>query len=248
MSEANRSECGPYIYQQCYCFLYGCLNSYSCSKGIFTPSKFTSCFISACVLWGCDDDSCQWWWFWCCCGALGQQLTAPAPQTWAATSAVCPPLSYSLFSCTEISHILLAGERVLCPTTAGLNAKPNLSVTKQVSRRICVLKSRGAGCGVVCTVMFLSSNLILSFMFVQFAALENKCIDSSTQGFVILIITATHFTALLTVILANLEKTSTILCSRWLERKYEFYVQNHASLAPPFSVFLYLFVIIYLQK
>lgn len=58
MSEANRSECGPYIYQQCYCFLYGCLNSYSCSKGIFTPSKFTSCFISACVLWGCDDDSC----------------------------------------------------------------------------------------------------------------------------------------------------------------------------------------------
>lgn len=42
MPEANRSKCSPYIYQQCYCFLYGCLNSYSGFKGIFTPSKFIS--------------------------------------------------------------------------------------------------------------------------------------------------------------------------------------------------------------
>lgn len=109
----------------------------------------------------------------------------------------------------RVSHILLAGERILCPTTAGLNAEPKLQVTKkkQVPRGICVLKSRGVGCGVVCTVLFLSRNLILSFMFIQFATLQNyECNCSSTYDFVILIITVALFTALLTVILANLEK------------------------------------------
>ena len=47
MFEANRSECSPYIYQQCYCFLYGCLNPYSCFTSIFTPSKFVCCFVSS---------------------------------------------------------------------------------------------------------------------------------------------------------------------------------------------------------
>lgn len=47
MSEANRSKCSPYIYQQCYCFLYGCLNSYSGFKSIFTPSTFISYFVSS---------------------------------------------------------------------------------------------------------------------------------------------------------------------------------------------------------
>lgn len=110
----------------------------------------------------------------------------------------------------EVSHILLAGKRISCPTTAGLNAKPKLYVTKkkQVSRKICVLQSRGVDCGVVCTVMFLNSNLILSFVFVQFAALKNyKCNDSSTCPFAILIIIVALFTALLPVILASSEKT-----------------------------------------
>lgn len=47
MFEANRSKCSPYIYQQCYCFLYGCLNPYSCFTSIFTPSKFMCCFVSS---------------------------------------------------------------------------------------------------------------------------------------------------------------------------------------------------------
>lgn len=47
MFEANRSKCSPYIYQQCYCFLYGCLNPYSCFTSIFTPSKFIRYFVSS---------------------------------------------------------------------------------------------------------------------------------------------------------------------------------------------------------
>lgn len=47
MFEANRSKCSPYIYQQCYCFLYGCLNPYSCFTSIFTPSKFICYFVSS---------------------------------------------------------------------------------------------------------------------------------------------------------------------------------------------------------
>lgn len=47
MFEANRSKRSPYIYQQCYCFLYGCLNSYSCFTSIFTPSKFIWYFVSS---------------------------------------------------------------------------------------------------------------------------------------------------------------------------------------------------------
>lgn len=39
-----------------------------------------------------------------------------------------------------------------------------------------------------------------------------------------------------------------ILCFRWLERKCEFCVLNHALLVLPFSFFLYLFMIMYLQK
>lgn len=46
MFEANRSKCSPYIHQQCYCFLYGCLNPYSCFTSIFTPSKFICYFVS----------------------------------------------------------------------------------------------------------------------------------------------------------------------------------------------------------
>lgn len=60
----------------------------------------------------------------------------------------------------------------------------------------------------MCTVIFLSSHLILSFIFIQFAALKNyERNDSSTYEFVILIITVALFTALLPVILENLEKT-----------------------------------------
>lgn len=47
MFEANRSKCSPYIYQQCYCFLYGCPNPYSCFTSIFTPGKLVCCSVSS---------------------------------------------------------------------------------------------------------------------------------------------------------------------------------------------------------
>lgn len=67
-----------------------------------------------------------------------------------------------------VSRILLAGERIPCPITAGFSAKNKMYATKQkqVSRTICILKPRGVDCTVVCTVTFLTSNLILSFIHV----------------------------------------------------------------------------------
>lgn len=53
MFEANRSKCSPYIYQQCYCILYGCLNPYSCFTSIFTPSKFMCYFVNSSVCSSC---------------------------------------------------------------------------------------------------------------------------------------------------------------------------------------------------
>lgn len=179
MFEANRSKCSPYFYQQCYCFLYGCLNPYSCFTSIFTPSKFTCSLLA--LMHGPIMES-QWWYLLVVVLKFAFSATAVHwTSVWSlftidlGDNSCCLPLILLLpFLMPAVSCILLAGERIHC-LIIGLSTKSKMYVTKkkQFVRTICILKSRGVDFALLCIVTFLSRNLIFQFMFVPFAALKN---------------------------------------------------------------------------